>query len=232
MIHVDFIDITRVSKEDIDFICEVLPDNFQRRVKGNLITKKTSLLGRALLYMNSLEFSSKELDKLTFSLKHTGKLYLEDSPAFNISHGGKYVALAISSCNEPIEIGLDIEKNRAVNSLEDLSSYFALEEQEEIYKQKKKAEAFLKIWTRKEAFYKAIGTGIYTKNSLKKINCLDNKVNYKGDDWYFNTSELAENYWVSCVSNKKSKVVFRERNLKELKTIKPQYNNNILHHFL
>lgn len=216
MIYVDFIDITKVSEADNDFICEVLPDNFQRRVKGNLITKKTSLLGRALLYMNSLEFSSKELDKLTFSLKHTGKLYLEDCSGFNISHGGKYVALATTSCNEPIEIGLDIEKNRVVNSLDFLLNYFTIQEQEEVHKRENKSETFLKIWTRKEAFYKAIGTGIYTKNSLKNINCLESKTNYQNENWYFMSTMIENSYWVSCVSNKEYSVILRERNIKEL----------------
>ena len=232
MIRIDFIDITKVSEADVDFIKEVLPHNFKRRVKGGGITKMTSLLGRTLLYMNSLESSNKEIDKLGFFLKHTGKLYLEDCPNFNISHGGKYVALALSLSNEPIEIGLDIEKNRAVKSLAQMSRYFTLAEYEFINKQSNKAEFFLKIWTRKEAFYKAIGTGIYYRDSLKKVNCLGNKINYQNEDWHIKTTMLRTDHWVSCVSNKKSKVVFRERDLQELKTISTKNRNNILHHFI
>lgn len=216
LIFIDFIDVTKVSNSDVDKIRRVLPDNFQKRVSGDLILKKTSLLGRALLYLNYIEEGRNHIKKLEFKLKRTGKLHLENEPSFNISHTGNYVVLARSLQSKNIEIGIDVEKKRELRNISEMLTYYTKKEQQVVMDSPNQSNEFLKIWTRKEAFYKAIGTGIYKKNSLKDINSLNDTIHYKEQNWYVKSLSFQEAHWLSCATSEETVLRTRERTLSEL----------------
>ncbi len=217
-IDLDFIDVLKISETDLDRIKQVLPNNFQKRVSGNLILKNTSLLGRMLLYLNYMEKGRGQVEELEFKLKQTGKLYIENEPSFNISHTGDYVVLARSSNSKTIEIGIDIERRKELKNISEMLTYLTTREQEEIKKSSNQSDEFLKIWTRKEAFYKAIGTGIYKKDSLRDINCLNNVIRHKQRDWHIESSLFQEAYWLSCATSEKTVLKTRERTISELES--------------
>lgn len=89
-----------------------------------------------------------------------GKPYFPQIPQirFSISHSGGFWACVFHEK----EIGLDIEDpmiRRETIPLDRLAKrYFSPEEQE--FCKEKDLKAFLKIWTRKEAYLKCMGTGI------------------------------------------------------------------------
>lgn len=110
------------------------------------------------------------LEDLTFSYNSCNKPYL--SPAlfnssslyFSLSHSNNAVAIAIS---EGIEIGIDLEDNtrRHPDSCTKLAKrYFSKSEQKYISDHTSThltlAEKFFQIWTLKEAYLKATGSGI------------------------------------------------------------------------
>ena len=111
-------------------------------------------------------------ENFTVSYNENGKPTVQDAPFFNLSHSGNFVMLAISDT----PVGCDIEQlHKAIltkhvfhpNELAKLSSF-------------PEGDArnfeFLRLWTAKEAFLKAIGTGIdanantYDLSNLNKIN--------------------------------------------------------------
>ena len=89
-----------------------------------------------------------------------GKPYFPQIPQirFSISHSGGFWACVFHEK----EVGLDIEDptiRRMTIPLDRLAKrYFSLEEQQ--FYEGKGLEAFLKVWTRKEAYLKCVGTGI------------------------------------------------------------------------
>lgn len=82
--------------------------------------------------------------------------------AFNLSHAGRHALLAIGPAG--MEIGVDIEEMRAVLDLEALAPVcLTLAERTEfaaLADDATRREAFLRLWVRKEACLKAMGTGL------------------------------------------------------------------------
>lgn len=80
---------------------------------------------------------------------------------FNISHSGDYVVLVIS--DKPC--GIDIEVIREVN-LKTAIRFCTENELKNIENATQKEIEFLKIWTKKEAYFKSVGCGIATELKL------------------------------------------------------------------
>lgn len=79
---------------------------------------------------------------------------------FNLSHSGSVVALAISED----EVGIDIERQRTFEDAEQLLENHFTGDEIRWFRQHPDAEravAFLTLWTRKEALYKAMGKGLF-----------------------------------------------------------------------
>jgi len=86
---------------------------------------------------------------------HSGKV----GPYFNLSHSSKLALVAVS----PIEVGVDLEKLRHLESLTEIarrhfseSEFAALDALQGDARQL----AFYRCWTRKEAYIKALGEGL------------------------------------------------------------------------
>jgi|GEM_PF-1891891 len=94
-----------------------------------------------------------------------------DGVQFNISHSGDAVAIVVSRGRR---VGIDVEKIRDdIPDLELAKRFFSYAEAAAISRVHglKRAEFFLKIWTRKEALLKATGEGIGgLDNSIDLIN--------------------------------------------------------------
>ncbi len=82
---------------------------------------------------------------------------------FNMSHSG---GLALIAFAVDCEIGVDLEEVRKISDLEQIASHFfcraEASELLSINDAKLQEEAFFRCWTRKEAYIKAVGDGLYT----------------------------------------------------------------------
>lgn len=114
-----------------------------------------SILG-AYLSLNpgevALEFASR--GKPFVSTTAIGELY------FNLTHSNGLMAFAVTST---ARIGIDLEHLREVPDSDDIAlRLFAPGEREAIagYESRERSAAFLRCWTRKEAYVKACGDGI------------------------------------------------------------------------
>ena len=88
-----------------------------------------------------------------------GKPFWEGGPHFNLSHSGRYAALA---WQDQDEVGLDLEDSeREVDFLELGKRFFARSEADLLSRSPQPRKLFFEIWTAKEAYIKAIGTGLH-----------------------------------------------------------------------
>ncbi len=101
--------------------------------------------------------------ELTFTFGPRGKPALRDSELeFNLSNSGD---LSVYAFTVGSEVGVDVEQVKPLADLENLASrYFCSAEAAELLSIGSKLaiqEAFFRCWTRKEAYIKAVGTGLY-----------------------------------------------------------------------
>lgn len=102
------------------------------------------------------------------------------APNFNISHGGGWLGACFCKTDH---VGIDLENlERHVPFLKLAARYYTQEEQ--VLVQREGKEAFLRIWTRKEAIVKAMGQGI--TRDLSSIDTLSK-------EWCFHNLQPDQN---------------------------------------
>lgn len=84
------------------------------------------------------------------------------SVEFNLTHSGEIALLAVTAgrC-----VGIDVEQRREVPEYERIAArMFSKAERQGLMElsEPERAAAFLRVWTRKEAYLKAVGTGLFT----------------------------------------------------------------------
>lgn len=100
----------------------------------------------------------------------SGKPFLINKPNlhFNLSHSGDWLALLTSDCGP---VGVDLEAPQKVRNFKQIAQhFFAPEEIEHLAPLEGQllTSEFYRLWTLKEAFFKARGTGI--SEGLRHIN--------------------------------------------------------------
>lgn len=148
------------------------------------------------------EMMNKPVHQLEFSTDYYGKPSLigfEEQIGFNVSHSGDWVALVVSTSKH---VGVDIEELQKVD-LQIAHRFFTEEEYISIInivEEKYRSLQFLKIWTAKESYIKAIGKGLsipldsfstITDKEMARVKRIDNK------DWYFQQYSIDSNYLIT-----------------------------------
>lgn len=110
-------------------------------------------------------YLGRDPDQVVFGYSERGKPYLEGAPQglqFNVSHTED---LALYAMVRDREVGVDVEyRGRKVKERERIAERFFPRAEYEAFLEvpdNQKQEAFLNCWTRKEAFIKALGEGLY-----------------------------------------------------------------------
>ena len=152
---------------------------------------------RAILKILLAAYTKLDFKNINLSLDFNKKPYLESHPYlfFNISHSEDYAVMAISNR----KIGIDVEYMSEDFKYTDLlPDIFDKSEIVSIENAANTKETFYTLWTRKEAFVKALGKGI--DEDFKYIPCLEGKhtVDYdllKSDqDWEVLSFYLTNKY--------------------------------------
>ena len=97
-----------------------------------------------------------------------GKPYVEGNPwYFNVSHSGEYLVMVFDT----VPVGIDVQEERVVKKPELIAKRFSEEERE--YALSGGPEAFYRVWCRKEAYAKCVGSGltdeIFARNLLEEV---------------------------------------------------------------
>ncbi len=117
-------------------------------------------IGHGALRMILAGYLQMEPGAIEFTQGPRGKPYVVGKPLFfNLSHSGKLAVIGLSV----VELGLDIEKVRHLESLTEIArKHFSPSEFEALSALDGDARelAFYRCWTRKEAYIKAVGEGL------------------------------------------------------------------------
>lgn len=131
--------------------------------------KEEFIASRWLLRKVLAGYTGVTADTVAFLRSDKGKPYLPHSDIqFSLSHSGHWALLAVGNANL---IGVDIEGVRATRDLLAIAeSYYHPHEFAQLQTLEGAAQAdyFYRLWTLKEAFFKALGTGISA--GLEKVH--------------------------------------------------------------
>ena len=140
------------------------------------------------------------IDSLCFSIDRYGKPYIDNAEIdFSISHTKGAVACMI----DHVCAGIDVESTLRTIGNNLWERFFCKEEIEYINSCADKSSAFIRLWTSKEAYLKALGTGL--TRSLSSFSILPSKEGYRLTDSFSDKLELIirsasfEDYTVSAV---------------------------------
>jgi phosphopantetheinyl transferase len=121
------------------------------------------LAGRALLRQCLAYYTGRDGLTLVFDKTVSGKpvLDIHDAPAFNLSHGPRWIACAVAQAEN---VGIDVDSEARRNRTDEIAArYFHPLEQEELAQagsELARKRVFFRQWTMKEAYIKAIGETI------------------------------------------------------------------------
>ncbi len=156
----------------------------QHRVLGKmLLVKGLEMLGLTGYSLNQLKYTN---------LKRP---YWNGSIDFNISHSGRYVVCVISTI---AKIGVDVEEIKDI-SIIDFTNEFSAEEMKSFLSSDDSLHSFYSLWTKKEAFLKAIGIGLHVP--LNKVHVIDNKICWEDREWFLKKLNLDKNYCAHLCAN-------------------------------
>jgi len=139
------------------------------------LLKTNAILSRGLLRLILAQYLAQPHPNDLIINRHPfGKPYLLNEPIhFSVSHCDSMLIIAVSRTHQ---LGIDIENvtklvhddlSNLVLSIEESSLYWQQHEQDRL-------RFFLHCWTRKEAYLKAVGTGLV--NHLNQINTVKKRV--------------------------------------------------------
>ncbi|MBQ0084914.1 MAG: 4'-phosphopantetheinyl transferase superfamily protein [Prevotella sp.] len=153
-----FDDMSQCTKETVQKMLTLVSEQRRQQamqfkhIFGQFACLKSYLILKEIL-TNFFDFNEK--DHIHFNYGEYGKPYIIDGPHFSISHCKEAIAVAVS--NTPI--GIDIESMRHISEGL-IKKTMNNDEQKIIERSDNREEAFIKIWTKKEAVLKMYGTGI------------------------------------------------------------------------
>lgn len=149
--------------------------------------KNSILLSQGFAKEKISEMFSIDKKNIVFSVTNLGKPFCKSHPEiyFSLSHSEDFLALVISDR----EVGIDIEKIREAKA-NLIRRVCSENEIKKIYSSENPDMAFTEIWTKKEAYLKALGTGI--DRELSSIDTTSEDLSF--------TTEITENFIVSVFS--------------------------------
>lgn len=208
--HVWLVDQRQVTDELLKTYPKVLSEDELQRLEqiSHPAVKRAQLISRAAVrYCLSCYADDIAPSQWQLARSEKGKPHLQQPAplplAFNLSHSGHWLAIAVIARGE---IGLDVQEYKETPApLKLAQRYFHPKELEQLQacENEQRQELFYRIWTLKEAFLKARGTGIVT--GLEKIRFHFNgegaieatmaaELNEKQQDWSFYHTQLEANY--------------------------------------
>jgi 4'-phosphopantetheinyl transferase len=100
--------------------------------------------------------------EIRVSRTDTGKPILTDGIHFNVTHSADLILLAVSDSRP---VGVDVERRRAISRVDALTRRWLSESEQRALERLRRSgvtesDAFLRIWSLKEAQLKALGVGI------------------------------------------------------------------------
>ena len=161
----------------------------------------SSLIGELLVLKLYQQFTGSSASSVSFGKNQYGRPYIVDAPDFsyNVSHSGDWVVCVV--CPQAVEVGVDVEKVRTIRVIKEMAvRFFSVDEVAHLLSvpAEKQNAAFVTIWTRKESYLKACGTGVNRSLAGFTVPCEDKTLQKQTSDslpcFTFFSWSLAGNY--------------------------------------
>lgn len=139
-------------------------------------TSRTDVSRLSRAYLLNILSRYKNVSAASFRLEREpdGKPFIRGGPGFNLAHTKDIALIAVSRTS----IGVDLERiDRPIRHMDRLLSRFCEKERETVRQARDARQAFLALWTRKEAFVKCTGGGIRTGLDSFQVDLTQN------DNW-------------------------------------------------
>lgn len=188
-------------REELSRFPEIIRQEIEK--PQSIQERKLKLMGRMLVQHYEIS-EGRDFSWKNWRYGSFGKPNLEGDTYFNISHSGSIVGVAFAED----ELGLDIEQHASVE-VNKISKFLHPLEREFIEKSDDQISSLFYVWTRKEAFLKAIGTGLQER--LTETNCLGHTVR-RDETWLIQSERIMTDYWLAVCFQK-----MRELEIKEVK---------------
>ncbi len=173
--------------------------------------KKQQIISRGILRLLLSRYINLGPESIRFSTIKKGKPILNHSEyqniKFNLSHSGKYIVYAIAGNRE---VGIDIEYMKDINDFDQIIERFSSKKEAKEYLElpiEIRKRAFFTWWTRKEAFIKALGEGLYmpldqfsvspNPNIKSTIEIHNGSIN--GGQWVLEDVDIEDSNYVSTI---------------------------------
>lgn len=159
------------------------------------------ILCRGLLRKTLATALNRDPAELSFRCNEQGKPFVEgETLEFNLSHSRDRLLIALAP-DRPV--GVDLEFRRSgINMSAIAERWFTPEERASLLTADSPERRFFSIWTQKEAYVKALGTGIF--QGLESFNVPAGEggpIAGQDGEWFFQTLEIDPAYAAALVSS-------------------------------
>ena len=195
------------------------PADQQRSLIANLMVRQ--------FYSKQLKVNWKEIE---FDYNEHDKPSLRNikEQFFNISHSGNQVVVAFSNK----ELGIDVEKVKG-DRRKIAKRFFTpseIEDMEALKIEEKQVQYFYQLWTLKESYMKAIGSGMTMSLSSfafkREMNEFKLAFSSLDMDWHFHSPKWAEGYYLSVCSKHSDSPKVEKKELSDIIKLEYVGNNN------
>jgi 4'-phosphopantetheinyl transferase len=192
-IHLWFLDLAVSAEEIARFRSLLSPDEIARADRYHFDRdRRRFIVARGRLRELLGEYTGIEPRKVAFTYSDRGKPSIDTSLLFNISHSGE---VAVYGFGLNRRVGVDVEEMRSMDDLEGLTKrFFCDKEYELIHNSAEKERLFFQLWTAKEAYLKAIGTGIAGGLDAVEVSIEPLGIANVAGEWSLWTCRPRENY--------------------------------------
>jgi len=206
--HLWRIDLKK-HEEDVDIYRDFLSSQELKRAERfkHRQGERNFTITRGVLRWLLSQYTGILINRIKLRFSEHGKPFLP-SVHFNIAHSSDYALLAFSRQN-PVGVDVELVKDKR-DFMRIAKHYFnpaELEEIESFQSADIARQCFFAIWTRKEAYIKALGTGLFSELGSFGIPLGSTHVTGKGDGyiWQIHTFTPARNYFGSICIRKPAK---------------------------
>jgi len=153
----------------VDFYASLLSADERHRLHrfGSPQRQRQFICGRGGLRLLLSHYSERSPQELELAYSLSGKPILANSPwHFNLSHTDNLILCAIAA---GVSVGIDVEYGLRSCSMEPILRRWAEQESYRAWQKlspRQQQSEFWRWWTQKEAIAKAVGTGIWARQTL------------------------------------------------------------------
>jgi 4'-phosphopantetheinyl transferase len=198
-VHIWHLDIRQFTPAQRDIALQIMNDTEHTRADTFKRGKDEYIACRWLLRKVLAFYTGISADKLQFQRSDKGKPYLaQGNIQFSLSHSGHWGVLAVSDGNA---VGIDIEVVQSKrNILRIAQHYYAPAELTQLLAlpAREQQDYFYRLWTLKEALFKALGSGISAGLDKAAFELKGGSITVRidplleaGADWQFQQWSLA-----------------------------------------